>query len=444
MKKATSILELNEIFKDSLNLEEILLQLLQKRFITRRALELAVKYSEENRDELLNVLIKASEDVYPDTIETVEITKVITHQTLQYLRSKSLPTNLYKNSYINNIQIQSYFSINRIQLNNLKDKKEIYLVGENGDGKTIILQALALAYKDNNKLTLLADKYIDNIKDTYNLDILEEKYINNNLFAYGINRNKTDADDKDTSGYSGLFDTSTKNATTSLNRPQDLFILNNSLTNDFKEKIEKLLDNKITIKQEDNKTTFFESKKEIDFKMLSEGYKSTIIWLSDLVSRLIENQPKVTKIEDFKAVVLVDEIDLYLHPKWRYKFVYNLRKIFPKIQFIMTTHSPTTILGASKDAVFYNVYKDEDGYTQLSEQYDDISDYSANILITSPLFNMDSAKARSYNDKENYLSDDDFKKHQLAKKIDLMLENDDDKDIKLDILKQLEEYDEGI
>jgi len=110
----------------------------------------------------------------------------------------------------------------------------------------------------------------------------------------------------------------------------------------------------------------------------------------------------------------------------------------------MTTHSPTTILGASKDAVFYNVYKDKNGFTQLSEQYDDISDYSANILITSPLFNMDSAKSRAYNDKENYLSDDDYKKHQLNKKIDEMLENDNDEDIKLDILKQLEEYDEGI
>jgi len=350
-----------------------------------------------------------------------------------------------KNNYIHHIEINNYFSINKTQLNNLQDKKEIYLVGENGDGKTILLQAFALAYKDKEDLPILAANYIKEIKNDYHLNILEEEpYINDNLFAYGINRNKTDADDKDDSGYSGLFDTSTKNATTSLNRPQDLFILNSTITNQFKKKLERLLDNKVTISQKNTKTLFYESGKKIEFKMLSEGYKSTIIWLSDLVFRLIENQPDITMLEDFKAVVLVDEIDLYLHPKWRYKFVYNLRKIFPKIQFIMTTHSPTTILGASKDAVFYNVYKDEGGHTQLSEQYDDISDYSANILITSPLFNMDSAKARSYNDKENYLSDDDFKKHQLAKKIDLMLENDDDKDIRLDILKQLEEYDEGI
>ena len=95
--------------------------------------------------------------------------------------------------------------------------------------------------------------------------------------------------------------------------------------------------------------------------MLSEGYKTTIIWLCDLLSRLIENQPNIKKLEEFKAVVLVDEIDLYLHPQLKYEFVYKLRQIFKNIQFIMTTHSLNTILGASKDAIFFNVYKDDDG-----------------------------------------------------------------------------------
>ena len=425
-------------------LKHIILERVDESLITKRALNLAIDSSDNNINNLLEIIYKTSENVYLNNLEIIEtsdIEKVIS----PIDNNNKVKKDIDKNKYINNIQIKDYFSIKNIKIENLEDKKEIYLVGENGDGKTIVLQSLTLAYKSDDNLPILANEYIKEIKKEYSINILgNENYTNNNLFAYGINRNKTDADDKDESGYSGLFDTSTKNATTTLNRPQDLFILNNGLTNEFKKKIENLLENKVKIEQIGIKTNFYESGKKIDFKVLSEGYKSTIIWLSDLLSRLIENQPEVTKIENFKAVVLVDEIDLYLHPKWRYKFVFNLRKIFPKIQFIMTTHSPTTILGASKDAVFYNVYKDKNGFTQLSEQYDDISDYSANILITSPLFNMDSAKSRAYNDKENYLSDDDYKKHQLNKKIDEMLENDSDEDIKLDILKQLEEYDEGI
>jgi len=48
---------------------------------------------------------------------------------------------------INNINIQNFFSIKDIELFNLKDKKEIYIVGENGDGKTLLLQAIAVALK---------------------------------------------------------------------------------------------------------------------------------------------------------------------------------------------------------------------------------------------------------------------------------------------------------
>jgi hypothetical protein len=131
-----------------------------------------------------------------------------------------------------------------------------------------------------------------------------------------------------------------------------------------------------------------------------------------------------------------------LNLKDKYNYIHEYRLNYPDVKLIVTTQDPIVILGASKDAVFYKVYKDEEGSIKFDTPITDISDYSANILITSPLFNMDSAKSRAYNDKENYLSDDDYKKHQLNKKIDEMLENDSDEDIKLDILKQLEEHNE--
>ena len=108
----------------------------------------------------------------------------------------------------------------------------------------------------------------------------------------------------------------------------------------------------------------------------------------------------------------------------------------------MTTHSLVTILGASKDSVFYKVYK-ENGETKISEAITDITDYSANILITSPIFDMQSAKSRAF-DEKNFLSSDDYQAHQINKTIDKMLSSPDDESIKDDILKQLELYDERI
>ena len=410
------------------------------------------KTYQDNSENFLNIA-KASKQglifTYFNGIEWYELNPIIKdtlkrYNDLEYIEPKREYYNStlsIKNNYINSIKIDNYFSIKHIELENLKDKKEIYFVGENGDGKTILLQALALAYKDVNNYPILADKYLRTLKKPFFFD-MEDKFINDNLFAYGINRNKTNADDVDSSGYASLFDTPNINDTTSFNRPQDLFILDNDIVKEFIIGVEYILENKIKITQIGNKTKFFETSNEsidIEFKMLSEGYKSTIIWLSDLLFRLIKNQPHISKLEEFKAVVLIDEIDLYLHPKWKYQFVHRLREMFPKIQFVMTTHSITTILGARDDAVFYQVYKDEDGLTQLSGQIDDISDYSANILITSPMFNMQSAKSRSYDDSKNSLSDDDYREHQLNQNIDKMLRSDDSKKIKLDILAQLKE-----
>ena len=65
---------------------------------------------------------------------------------------------------------------------------------------------------------------------------------------------------------------------------------------------------------------------------------------------------------------MVDEIDLHLHPKWQRVIIGKLRKIFPNIQFVFTTHSPTIIQGASDDAVIFRVYRNKkDGKTRISD-----------------------------------------------------------------------------
>jgi len=314
------------------------------------------------------------------------------------------------------IKIENYLSIKNIEIINLKDKKEIYFVGENGDGKTILLQAILLGLTKN-----YSGNIIEHIKSiNYKIEVKDEfstnyrKDINiNNVFAYGINRNKIDYREFDKYGYNGLFDTSSASKTTYLKDP--FYELGQKYNGDnklIKEFIEKL--NSIILKED---YQLFNGG-DVDFNELSEGYKSTVIWLYDLVSRLIENQQKANYLAELKGIVLVDEIDLYLHPKWKYDFVYNIRQVLPNIQFIMITHSIETILGASDDAVFYKVYK-EDGITKVYTPMDNIENLMANNLSTSPLFDMTTARAR--NSDENIETDEDFiwtKIHQnVAKRV---------------------------
>ncbi|VVM33796.1 AAA family ATPase [Terribacillus sp. AE2B 122] len=80
----------------------------------------------------------------------------------------------------------------------------------------------------------------------------------------------------------------------------------------------------------------------IPFELLSDGYRSVIGLVADLASRMAILNPFLGEsvCKSTPGVVLIDEIDLHLHPKWQRKIVNDLKKAFPKVQFIVTTHSP--------------------------------------------------------------------------------------------------------
>jgi len=75
---------------------------------------------------------------------------------------------------------------------------------------------------------------------------------------------------------------------------------------------------------------------------LSLGYQSMFAWTVDLAFRLLEAYPESKKPMQESAVVLIDEIDLHLHPRWQRTIRSHLLRHFPKVQFIATTHSPVT------------------------------------------------------------------------------------------------------
>lgn len=82
---------------------------------------------------------------------------------------------------------------------------------------------------------------------------------------------------------------------------------------------------------------------KLDINQLSQGEKSLLALVGDIARRLVILNPSLDNPLEGEGVVMIDEVDLHLHPKWQHDLIDNLVKIFPKVQFILTTHSPHVI-----------------------------------------------------------------------------------------------------
>lgn len=89
----------------------------------------------------------------------------------------------------------------------------------------------------------------------------------------------------------------------------------------------------------------------LDIRQLSDGERSFIALICDLTRRLALANPELENPLLGAGVVLIDEIELHLHPKWQLEVAEKLRTTFPNIQFIVTTHSPFIIQTAREGEV---------------------------------------------------------------------------------------------
>lgn len=81
----------------------------------------------------------------------------------------------------------------------------------------------------------------------------------------------------------------------------------------------------------------------LNIDQLSDGYKTLLGLVIDLSSRMAMANPKVSDPLAVESVVMIDEVDLHLHPAWQQRVVMDLLRTFPNTQFILTTHSPFVV-----------------------------------------------------------------------------------------------------
>lgn len=110
-------------------------------------------------------------------------------------------------------------------------------------------------------------------------------------------------------------------------------------------------------------------KMRIPLTQMSDGYKSTISLVADIAYRMAILNPQFSNdvIKNTDGVVLIDEVDLHLPPAWQQRILDDLHTIFPKVQFIVSTHAPAVIHSITSEHL--RILKDNDVEASPLESY---------------------------------------------------------------------------
>ncbi|MGN8546473.1 AAA family ATPase [Bradyrhizobium sp. 13971] len=124
----------------------------------------------------------------------------------------------------------------------------------------------------------------------------------------------------------------------------------------------------------------------VPVERLSEGYRSIFAMIVDIARELMR---EFRYLEDAEAIVLIDEIDTHLHPRWKMRVMGALRRALPRVQFIVTTHDPLCLRGMEDGEVIV-LQRDEVGQIISLPDLPSIKGMRADQLLTSDFFGLSS------------------------------------------------------
>ncbi len=115
-----------------------------------------------------------------------------------------------------------------------------------------------------------------------------------------------------------------------------------------------------------------------------------VAWIVDLASRMVERYPESPDPLAEPAVVLVDDIDLHLHPKWQRDLIGYLTELFPNTQFIATAHSPLIVQAATGANIA--LLKREGDHIVIENHPETLRGWRTDQILTSDLFGLATAR----------------------------------------------------
>ncbi|MBD7954610.1 AAA family ATPase [Stenotrophomonas sp. Sa5BUN4] len=135
----------------------------------------------------------------------------------------------------------------------------------------------------------------------------------------------------------------------------------------------------------------------LPFEGLSDGYQAYVGWIGDLLHQLCMGAPSGRRLVDNQGVVLVDEIDLHLHPAWQRALLSTLSQALPNLQFIVTTHSPLVIGALQPENLIVLDHTDAAG-TCCRRLPERVHGRSADQVLLSPYFGLASTRPTAVGD----------------------------------------------
>ena len=121
---------------------------------------------------------------------------------------------------------------------------------------------------------------------------------------------------------------------------------------------------------------------------LSLGYQTTLTWIADLALRLYERYPDSPDPLSEPGIVLIDNIELHLHPRWQRRMMEDLSKCFPAIQFVATAHSPLVVQAAERGNLA--VLSEVNGQVAIKMHWESVNAWRTDQILASDLFGVPS------------------------------------------------------
>lgn len=148
---------------------------------------------------------------------------------------------------------------------------------------------------------------------------------------------------------------------------------------------------------------------ETPIGIASSGFRSVLGMVCEVMQGLLAADvgKGVESFDSIRAVVLVDEVEAHLHPRWKMQIMAGLRAALPAVTFIVTTHDPLCLRGMDNGEVVVvrRVRSDDDGGSGAQEKVElltelpDLTKLSIEQLLTSDFFSLASTEARETEDK---------------------------------------------
>ncbi|MCB9745297.1 MAG: AAA family ATPase [Alphaproteobacteria bacterium] len=145
---------------------------------------------------------------------------------------------------------------------------------------------------------------------------------------------------------------------------------------------------------------------EVSIDALSDGYRAFLALVVDVLRHIQEAGDGLAShvsqtqgprddgeswVVDTEGVILIDEAGTHLHPTWQRELGFVLTEVFPKVQFIVTTHSPFVAMAAQKDGLF-KLVTDQSGSVQVERPEQSVRGWRADQVLLSPLFGLPSTR----------------------------------------------------